>query len=572
MNTNKKATKLYQSIKSLRTMRACNVLDFKYEDVFSKDGFNRFRAYFGNVQRGNPKVFVTPFAKGETTEELLSAWEDILVSKLGDMPSLLEYEEDLRKKVGPLSVQKPLKDRIDDIRSYYVDVTLPSKPVDSEAIQRTLAEFTPIRGLRPRDLPHTVEAMKKSTNSGQPDFTKRRNVVLDYVRYFKNMLAATEMSVYMVVWRVKGAVLSALEYSDNEYINAAVLGWRGQEGGSAVDDVKQRVIWMFPCAINMTELQVYQPLIEACQSANLVPAWISNDAVDERITALFDTKAEDDLVVCTDFSKFDQHFNSDLQDAARSVLSHILHPSRVSNNWLRYVFPIKYNIPLVVGCGPRSVEMCTGPHGMGSGSGGTNADETLAHRAMQHEAALRAGEELNINSMCLGDDGILTYPGINVESVVETYQSHGQECNLSKQYASTQDCVYLRRWHSTNYRVNGICVGVYSTYRALGRMRFLERWMDPEVWTPEMVNLRYLSILENCKWHPLFHELIEFCMKRDKYRLGIDIPGFFDMIEKIAIEATDYMPEFLGYTKTLQGEGPRGVKNWEVVKYLKSRA
>lgn len=107
--------------------------------------------------------------------------------------------------------------------------------------------------------------------------------------------------------------------------------------------------------------------------------------------------------------------------------------------------------------------------------------------------------------------------------------------------------------------------------RALGRLRYLERFMNPKYWNEKLVALRQLSIIENCKWHPLFHEFIEFCMKRDKYRLGLDIPGFLDNIESESKEAIDHMPDFLGYTKTLQGEDGSGISEWEVVKYLKSK-
>lgn len=89
--------------------------------------------------------------------------------------------------------------------------------------------------------------------------------------------------------------------------------------------------------------------------------------------------------------------------------------------------------------------MIVGPHGMGSGSSGTNADETLGHRTLQHEAARRQGQMLNINSQCLGDDGILSYPGITVEDVVDTYTSYGMDMNPEKQYAAVDNTVYLRR-------------------------------------------------------------------------------------------------------------------------------
>ena len=146
------------------------------------------------------------------------------------------------------------------------------------------------------------------------------------------------------------------------------------------------------------------------------------DAVDREITSLFDTKNPEDLVVCTDFTKFDQHFNSSLQNAARTMLESILTRNETSIKWLDNVFPVKYNIPLAYDFG----KVKFGKHGMGFGSGGTNADETLAHKCLQYEAAQSNNQRLNPHSMCLGDDGILSYPGITVDDVVHSYSSQGQ--------------------------------------------------------------------------------------------------------------------------------------------------
>lgn len=511
------------------------------------------KAYLGNVRRGQPKVYETPFARGESTTNLLSKWDQVLVSIREKWPTLYEFEQDLRSKVGPMSVMKPLKDRLKDIDSYYEDVKLPSSPISRRAILAVIAEWKSAKPIRVRNQRDTVNLMKKSTNSGSPYFTKRRNVVDD--------------TLPCIAYPYKGTVHQRL--NGVNWDGCAVLGWRGQEGGPSPDDVKQRVVWMFPFAVNIRELQLYQPLIEAAQRRLIVPAWVSMEAVDQKVTALFDTKDSDDLIVCTDFSKFDQHFNSDLQEAAKSILTALMPNNVATQSWLRDVFPIKYMIPLCYG--PNQIRF--GPHGMGSGSGGTNADETLAHRSLQFEAAILNNQRLNPHSMCLGDDGILTYPGITVDDVVKAYSSHGQEMNKSKQYASTQDCVFLRRWHHKNYRVNGFCVGVYSTHRALGRLRYLERYMNPEFWGPKMVALRQLSIIENVKWHPLRDQFAEFCMRRDRYRLGIDISGFLDNIEDEAKEAMDHMPDFLGYTKTLQAEKSGiGIENWWIVKYLKERS
>lgn len=517
------------------------------------------KSYFGLVRDGQSEVFTGTFAGlskvqsfpliAKQVSKIQNEWDRELVSIKDTWPTLYEFEEDLRAKVGPMSHRFAYRYQVDNILAYYEGILLPSKPVSNSAIAAVIAEWSKVRGLHIRGQERTIDLMRKSTSSGSPYFVKRRLVVdkTSPVKIFHN--SETHMMQHGTDW-----------------LATAILGWRGQEGGPKYDDTKQRVVWMFPFGVNVCELQVYQPLIEAAQKFNLVPAWVSMEAVDAAITRLFDTKSSKDLIVCTDFTAFDQHINADLQDCAKSILNAILNHDAESLRWINQVFPVKYDIPLTTAEGV----FWKGNHGMASGSGGTNADETLLHRALQYEAAQSVGAKLNPNSQCLGDDGILSYPGITVEDVTRAYKSHGLDMNESKQYASAQDCTYLRRWHHTDYRINDICVGVYSTHRALGRLMYQERYYDPDEWGPKMVALRQLSIIENVKNHPLCEQFANFCMKRDKYRLGLDIPGFLDNIESEAKKAIDHMPDFLGYTKSMQKDADKGISEWWIVKYLKS--
>jgi len=510
---------------------------------------NGLKAYFGNVVKGRSQVIYTDFLpKTKRTEEgvknVLDEWISHLSTLNDEWPTLYEFEMDLAAKVGPMSKMLPLRDRMEDIDHYYEDILRPADPLNPEAIQRTIKEFNKLRGLKVRSQKSTVEKMRKGTNSGSPYFTKRRNVV------------DKTLPIHHVT--------PDDYYLGNEYWRyCAILGWRGQEGGPSEQDIKQRVVWMFPFGINVRELQVYQPLIESAQRFGLVAPWISMEAVDDRITKLFDTKGSQDLVICTDFSKFDQHFNAVCQDTAKTILTAILSSSAAENDWLESIYPVKYSIPLAYDWG----KIRFGLHGMGSGSGGTNADETLLHRALQHEAAYLSGAELNLNSMCLGDDGVLTYPGITVDDVLAAYTSHGLEMNASKQYASKDDCVFLRRWHHKNYRVNGRCAGVYSTCRALGRLIYRERFIDE--WSDIDQALRELGILENCKYSPVADSFAHFVMERDPLHLGKDIPGFLDNIVSIAKERAETMNDTLSYTQTMR-DGVSGIGDWWIVNYVKS--
>lgn len=505
------------------------------------------RAYFRHTEDGNIEDYRPPFWKGKSRESVLSMWQKILddTGVKTKYPGLYEYELEMKSKVGPMSIQKPLNQRLDSIEAYYKDVEAKSVPIKQEAIDAALDWVKPIRNLRLRSKQHTIENMRLNTNSGSPFFTKRKNVadILDF--------SIDNGDMHQGPWTL-----------------AATLGWRGQEGGPSPDDVKQRVIWMMPFVLNVQELRYYQPAIEAAQKTKLIPAYVSMDYVDQEVTALFDSKGVDDVVICTDFTRFDQHFNRHMADAAEQMIGNTLTLTDEAEKWLFDIFPIKYHIPLI--CSEDL--MYTGYHGMGSGSGGTNFDESLAHKALQFEAAITANATLNPHSMAYGDDGILTFPGIDVEHVIQTYERHGQVMNPEKQYVSKHDCVVLRRWHSTHYRVNGTMVGVYSTFRALGRLLAQERYYDPDKWSAEMVTLRALSILENCKWSPYFHEFIDFVITGDKYQLGLAIPGFFERLQKMAQKAIENFDDFLGYTKTLQNpDSAAGINDWEVVKYLKNK-
>lgn len=505
------------------------------------------RAYFGNVVKGSSEVYYGAFcdvASAADVTKILEEWSHHLESIGEEFPTLLDYENEMRAKIGPMSIRLPLKDRLEDIEAYYADIKLPAIPISNEALYRTIREFDEIKGLRLRSQDRTVENMRLSTNSGSPYFnSKRRNVL-------QETLPIEQLMYKKFLYRLSGELWQF----------CAILGWRGQEGGPSESDVKQRVVWMFPFAINVLELQMYQPLIEACQKLGLVAPWISMEEVDNRITKLFDTKGPEDLVICTDFTKFDQHFNPTLQDAGQFIFDQLLTHDQLSEWWLENVYPIKYMIPIAI-----DWEVVRhGRHGMGSGSGGTNADETFVHRALQHEAASTNRAVLNPYSMCLGDDGVLSYPGISTEQVVKTYTAHGLEMNESKQYASKDDCVFLRRWHHKDYRVDGKCAGVYSTYRALGRLMYRERMHKD--WDEKKEALRTLSILENCKYHPKRDEFASFVMERDRYHLGKDIPGFFESLKHLSEEDTSTMNDYISYTQTMQNT--TDISSWWIVQYV----
>lgn len=495
-------------------------------------------------------VVETPFAENVGFWPSYDEWQSFLQRNLKDFPQLLEYEMDLAKKVGPLSVMKPLRERIDNIKAYYADVAVSQQPVLPEAVQAVIAAWGGANRLRMWTPQQVLDEMKLSTNSGSPYFTKRKLVVE------KGLLGTVSFDGNR--WFT--------DTPDGRFQLMATLGWRGQEGGPTPEDVKQRVLWMFPMDCNILEAQVYVPLVRYCQQHNYVPTWLGNEAVDKQITQLFDRAGSGDAIVCTDFTRFDQHFGPSMQEAGLAILRGLFQKNGFEK-WAEEVFPMAYRIPICYDWGRAMI----GDHGEGSGSGGTSGVETTGHKSLQYEAAITAGAELNPGSMTLGDDGVLSFKGIDVDRIVELYSSHGQEMNTSKQHVSYDDCEFLRRWHHKAYRIGNVCVGVYSTMRALGKLRYMERFHDPKKtgWGPKAVAIRSLSIIENCCYHPLREEFLDFCIKRDRYRLGIDIPGFLLDINKIAKKAA--ADGILGYQYT-DTFTARPASEWWVTKALKARA
>lgn len=292
------------------------------------------RAYFQRTEKGSQDDIRPPFWKGKSREEVLEQWQVVLDS-LGvkeKYPSLYDYEVEMKGKVGPMSIQKPLDARLDDIEAYFTGVEGDHEPIPQEAIDATIDFFGSAKGLRLRTRARTAQNMRLSTNAGNPWFAKRKRFVEEAIRshIFVDQSGKWKTNI-----------------DGHEYDLAAVLGWRGQEGGIHDDDVKQRVIWMMSMALNIHELQLYQPAIEAVQKRKLIPAYVSMDEVDQAVTSLFDTKGPEDSVICTDFSKFDQHFNGVMQSAAREILEGLVTPNADSDEWFRTIFPAKFHIPII---------------------------------------------------------------------------------------------------------------------------------------------------------------------------------------------------------------------------------
>lgn len=485
--------------------------------------------YLDHLKYGQSEVFRTPFWNKAPMPSVVKEWMKVVLKHdlNSKMPGLLEVELEQSKKVGPYSVIPPSAKRMDTLMEYWEPVE-GDVAISDFALKQVEAMFPSDLTLWERD--RVVEEMRLNTSAGLPYYMKRRKALTIY-----EQTNWEQFYPFMAIW-----------------------GTRVQPGGPSVADEKVRSVFMMPFHLNVEEGAYYYPLLEYEQKANLPFAINDLRWTEKRITSMFDTKPAKQLVVNTDFTGFDQHFREPMQNGAHRILSHAFSGAEEKIN---KSFWYKYQLPLLI----SKDKAIFGKHGMGSGSTGTNPDENLSHKALQFEAAEEAGEELHPDSLVLGDDGILTFKGITADAVMKTYTKHGLVMNESKQYVSSNSAKYLQRYYHVSYRdKEGIMLGVYPSFRALGRLLAQERFHNPKFWGPREVTLRALSIMENCNNHPLFEEFIQFVLKGDKYRLGKKIPGFYQNIES-SWEEYKANHETESYT---QRNEKTSIRDWRVVRYL----
>lgn len=488
-------------------------------------------SYLEHLQRGQTDVYRTPLFHKANPGTVLGEWLKFVErSNINDVfPDLILVEQNQAKKVGVYSVIPPAQKRMAHLKEYWAKVE-PQTPILPEAIAK-VKELYQVGSLSLWSMEQVKEKMRLNTSAGLPLFTRRRKAweVYERNRY-------TQKQPYIALW-----------------------GTRVSPGGPRIEDEKVRDVFMMPMLLNMYESKYYYPLLEY-EQANKLPYSITTlRDTEQAVTNLFDTKGQNDPVIVTDFDGFDQTFRKPLQDAAKETILYAF--SRSAHAEILDTFDAKYNIPLLI----NEDTVLEGERGMGSGATGTNPDENRAHKSLQFEAAITAGQELNPWSRVLGDDGLLSYKGITIEHVIDTYTKHGLRMNESKQSVSTHAARYLQRYYDVSYRDSeGIMLGVYSTCRALGRLLYQERFHDPELWGPEQVILRSLSIIENTKNHPLFKQFVDFAKKGDKYGLGTKLPGFFSQIEG---KWEEYKANFGLESYTQQNE-TAGILSWAVVRYL----
>jgi len=481
----------------------------------------RLSQYLNNVERGSDVILMTPLGKDNKPTDILRAWDEIFQSNSHKInKDLLEMELNNRAKFGPRSIAKPWRDLKPSVYSYFEKSNF---TVSSRALYASRA-VSGSKRLRPISIDKAMDYLKNSTNSGLPYYTRKSKVKLKVKSRFNDLLS-------------------------KKY--PCILFERTQEGN------KTRAVWGYPIADTLLEMQYYRPLLDYQRKLSWRSAIVGPDEVDRQITRIM-RKANyfsDHVFLSIDFSSYDASVGKELQSASFNYIKDLFQFSCSKDlNFIRDRFN---TIGLLTPDG-----VISGSHGVPSGSTFTNEVDSIS----QYLIATSSGCVHADNIQIQGDDGVYLVASEDLDELIKSFELAGLNVNKEKSRTSRRSCTYLQNLYHPDYHEDGLIRGVYPTYRALNRLIYQERWSqfeDFDLEGKDYYSIRAYSILENCKFHPLFEELVEFILKLDKYSLRISRGA-----DKKYVSMLNNSSGSSGFLVNQRGDDVSGLRNFRSYKLV----
>lgn len=437
----------------------------------SNDALSRLSRLLDNLVTGSDETYVTPITNRHSPEKILDGWDSIFNANLDKMNEvLLNLEESNRSKYGSRSIAVPWRERRAGVLNSF------------SAGEEKMVEWGPpvIGRFRPLDLRNASKYIKRQTNAGLPTMLKKGSVLL------KTML------------NMQPGKFPAVPFT------------RTQE------NMKARIVWGISLDDVIDEMRFYRPILLYQRDLYWRAALRSANDIDLAITKLIKYATDNGLkLLSIDFESYDDTVKYKLQFWAFMVYFASLFQSKYSPD-LAYHLQRFNTVGLVTPDG-----ILTGSHGIPSGSAYTNEVGSV----VQHGIARDFYEDLEHDQQ-QGDDG--AYATSDPEGLKDHFRSYGLRVNDKKSYIADEYLIYLQNLYHTDYIEDGIIRGIYPTYRALLRIVYQERFNDfseDNISGKDYYAIRTLSILENCKHHPLFRELVEYIVKLDKFDLDVSDQG-----------------------------------------------
>jgi hypothetical protein len=498
-------------------MDRTNNFDFLNQLDLDADVVRRLSQHLMRTVTGDETVIIAPIAEHISPVKILEMWDKVFTKNRSKMSNdLLDLEEQNRSKFGPRSIAIPWEERRSGVEKYFDDKYKPVREVDQNLLVG--------RGLAPRHRPLSIESarklLKNNTNSGLPYFTRKSNVKDSVASDLRNLLIRND---------------------------PCIMFTRTQE------DRKTRPVWGYPIADSLQEMRFYRPLFDYQSKLIWRSALRGPDEVDRHLVNLVlsarDTK---DKLVSIDFSAYDTTVKTQLQDA--------------SFRYIKSLFQTHFHLELdEVAKRFNSIGLITpdgvvtGAHGVPSGSTFTNEVDSLAQYLIAKTLNI-PDENIDIQ----GDDGAYLYS--DPDELKDRFRDYGLNVNDEKSYVSSTSLIYLQNLYDYEHIKDGINGGIYPCYRALNRIIYPERFNDFSVdgiIGSDYFSIRSIAILENCKHHPLFPDLVGLIYNLDKYNLKFTDSGLSKYIERI-----NRSKGSVGIIQNQYGDNLKGLKAFKTLQVL----
>jgi hypothetical protein len=397
-------------------------------------------------------------------------------------------DEEEIKNTGTYSVRLPWS----EIRANVYPFFQNSNPTgDAGAFRRArtrLMKTLPFRSLRLASLDSAFDKMPKGTNLGAPTFSNDKKFAKMYLERAKSITSADDLFEFVVFWR-------------------------GQPNGTPVP--KQRTVMGGDHLDTILWERILIPLLDVLRKVPGNAAWNDPDYVDLAITELLEYAGRNKLVIVSgDQSKYDAHLSAPIINVVFDFLESVFQASdSFIINVLREHF---LHGGLICPDG-----ILTGRNGaVMSGSGGTNPVDGLGNQFASYYVAEAFGCEL-ARMEVMGDDFVDVFTKDVLDDLEEIMESIGLVVNKEKQFVSDRSCHYLQRWHSLDYKIDGICRGVRSPFRALNGMMSRERTVSG--WNEMMDSVRWYMQGEMVRWDKRFVPFVKLMKEGDRVtKAGID--------------------------------------------------
>lgn len=428
---------------------------------------------------GSKEVYLTPLAKKGVPIEIFVDWNFVFEANTHKMNSdLLELESSNRSKFGPRSKAGEWETRIASLEASYKCQN-----------ENHVALFHHTRGentLSPVSINEAVQKAKLCASSGLPFLAKKAKVIDEAVQNFDELLKRKDPGMVNTRTAEKGKTRNTIGY---------------------------------PIADTLLESMFYIPYLLFERNLYHRAALVSPHLVDTRISEIINSAVSTGRIIYSvDFKGFDasvlyQYIILSFED----VKSHFA-PS--FHSYLDYICERMYTITILT---PGRIFF--GKHGIPSGSGWTNAIDSKIQEGI---AALN--EFINLlECQIQGDDGVYIMFRDNIEEFENTFKYAGLKLEKSKSKISDNSCVFCQKLYHVDYADgDGFIGGIYPVYRALNRLCFQEKFVNFKslgIQGKDFYGIRTLTILENCKYHPLFEELVRFVLAREKFSMDISEDG-----------------------------------------------